>query len=109
MNRPRLTTLKPRIATLPTTVRTIGEVGSARSRRWSGRKLQALRARILQQDPRCRPCMEAGRLSVAEHVDHIVPLEHGGTYDDHNLQPICAACHKAKTARERGWTRKPGA
>jgi HNH endonuclease. len=37
---------------------------------------------------------------VAKHVDHIIPKSQGGTDDDGNLQSLCAACHRAKTARE---------
>lgn len=33
-------------------------------------------------------------------ADHIVPLVDGGTFDIENLQTLCLACHKQKTARE---------
>jgi 5-methylcytosine-specific restriction protein A len=36
----------------------------------------------------------------AAHVDHIVPLEEGGTDDDANLQVLCHACHGKKTREE---------
>jgi 5-methylcytosine-specific restriction protein A len=39
--------------------------------------------------------------AVATHVDHIKPKAHGGTDDDDNLESLCAACHRAKTATER--------
>ncbi len=48
----------------------------------------------------CQPCQQAGRVTVATQVDHIVPKALGGTDDEPNLQAICSACHKAKTARE---------
>jgi 5-methylcytosine-specific restriction protein A len=35
-------------------------------------------------------------------VDHIKPLEHGGTNEDDNLQLLCSECHKVKTATDRG-------
>jgi 5-methylcytosine-specific restriction endonuclease McrA len=102
-NRPKLTMLKPRLAMLPAQLANSPKPLSARSLRWSGRKLQELRERILSQEPLCRPCRLAGRTAAADHVDHIVPLEAGGTYEDGNLQPICTECHKEKTARERGY------
>ena len=34
----------------------------------------------------------------ATEVDHIVEVVNGGTNDIENLQPLCKACHKQKTA-----------
>ena len=33
-------------------------------------------------------------------MDHIVPIEQGGTHAVANLQPLCRSCHSAKTMRE---------
>ena len=41
-----------------------------------------------------------GRVTPAQKVDHIVPLERGGTHDKANLQALCKPCHSSKTARE---------
>ena len=62
-------------------------------RRWT-----TVRLRVLDRDGwRCRKCGRAGRLEV----DHITPLADGGQlYDMGNLQPLCRACHFAKTAGE---------
>ena len=35
----------------------------------------------------------------ATEVDHIIELAIGGTNTIDNVQPLCSACHKAKTAR----------
>jgi len=60
-----------------------------------------LRARIMRRDAGlCQPCLQAGRVTEAKQVDHIKPKTAGGTDDENNLQAICTACHKAKTARE---------
>jgi 5-methylcytosine-specific restriction enzyme A len=50
-------------------------------------------------------------VEVATIRDHIVPLAEGGTDDDLNSQPLCAACHRRKTEREsaRGAARQRGA
>jgi 5-methylcytosine-specific restriction enzyme A len=103
MGKLRLTTLKPRLQTLKPAIRTAGTAAA----RWTGRKLTEWRQRILAQEPLCRPCNEAGRVTVATEIDHIVPLENGGGYDESNVQPICTHCHQAKTARDRGYRVKP--
>lgn len=102
-----LKTLKSRIAVLQPTLRGPSERLTAGGRRpgsvatrWSGRKLQEWRARILANEPLCRHCKAKGLVVVAREVDHEVPLEAGGTYDDSNAQPLCVDCHKAKTAEE---------
>ena len=58
------------------------------------------RARVLREEPLCRPCNEAGRVSAALEVDHIVPRTQGGSSERANLQGICRECHRAKTAAE---------
>lgn len=61
---------------------------------------RARRVRILTRDAyRCAVCSRVvyGR---AAHVDHIVPLEEGGTDDDRNLQVLCEADHGRKTRQE---------
>ena len=61
---------------------------------------RAKRERILVRDAFvCRRC---GRV-VSGHeanVDHIVPLEDGGSDADGNLQTLCRSCHGVKTRRE---------
>ncbi|WIX32516.1 HNH endonuclease signature motif containing protein [Salinicola sp. JS01] len=66
-----------------------------------GRPWRRIRDRILQRDRYlCQPCKRQGRITPATEVDHIVNREAGGTDADTNLEAICSACHKAKTARE---------
>lgn len=73
-----------------------------RHARGYGKEWERTRARILRRDRYlCQPCLRAGRATTANEVDHITAKEHGGTEEDANLQAICLACHKAKTARER--------
>jgi len=72
---------------------------------WTWRKI---RKQILARDNYlCQPCLRAGRLTPAKEVDHIIPKAKGGKDDNDNLQSICVACHKEKTARENG-SRKVG-
>lgn len=66
-----------------------------------GRPWRRKRARILERDGKlCIPCKEAGRLTLATQVDHIIPKAEGGTDDDNNLQSICGPCHEAKSRAE---------
>lgn len=67
-----------------------------------------LRALVLAEEPLCRPCRRADRVTEAEHVDHDVPLSRGGTNDRTNLVPMCQSCHSAKTAtQDGGFGRRP--
>jgi 5-methylcytosine-specific restriction protein A len=36
----------------------------------------------------------------AQHVDHILPKNDGGTDEWENLQALCHSCHSKKTVRE---------
>ncbi len=63
---------------------------------------QAIRRAVLIERPFCVRCLEKGRYTPAEVVDHIRP--HRGDerlfYDYNNLQPLCKVCHDTKTAAE---------
>ncbi len=67
-----------------------------------GRKLQALRKRLLSDNPLCVVCTASGRVTPATELDHIVALTNDGTNEDANLQGLCAACHADKTRRDLG-------
>ena len=69
-----------------------------------GARWQRMREAILALEPLCRPCKQAGRVTPATEIDHIIPKARGGTDAPDNLQPICRDCHKAKTGRDR-WAR----
>ena len=100
MTRPRLTMLRPRIGLAPTS-RVLMMTGTpGATPREKGRPWRRLRARILSANPLCVHCQRAGRVTAATEVDHRLPLSQGGTDDPSNLDPVCTACHAAKTARE---------
>jgi 5-methylcytosine-specific restriction protein A len=83
--------------------------GKNARRRLRGRAGQRDRARILAEEPLCRPCLEAGRVTPSEEVDHIsddVPDELWDARE--NKQGICKPCHTAKTARESAAGRSGG-
>lgn len=73
-----------------------------RHARGYGTAWDKIRRRILRRDSGlCQPCLQAGRVTPATAVDHVVSKARGGTDRDENLQAICRDCHAAKTARER--------
>lgn len=63
------------------------------------RKLRAVK---LEQEPMCEECLQAGRITPAQMVDHIVPINKGGAgLDMDNLQSLCNACHARKSAKDK--------
>lgn len=74
----------------------------SRHERGYGTAWDKLRKVVLQRDRGlCQPCLQAGRVTVATHVDHVVPKSQGGTDDESNLRAICRPCHQAKTDQEK--------
>lgn len=73
--------------------------GSAAQRGY-GSRWRRLRAYLLTIEPVCRACAQQGITRAATDVDHIKPKALGGEDVLSNLQPMCHACHSAKTMRE---------
>ena len=68
---------------------------------YSSRAWRMKRHRHLTDEPLCRECRKAGRITRATLVDHIIPIRQGGEpLDDDNLQSLCASCHSAKSITE---------
>jgi 5-methylcytosine-specific restriction protein A len=65
-----------------------------------GRDWPRLARRVRLEEPFCRACTAAGRLSATELVDHVVALVDGGTHARENLQGLCRSCHATKTAED---------
>jgi len=72
------------------------ERGSASSRGYDV-KWRRSRAAYLAEHPCCVVC---GDGTPATEVDHVIPLERGGTDDWYNRQALCKPHHSAKTMRE---------
>ena len=80
--------------------RRVDRTGSTTARGY-GYQWQKLRKRILQRDNYlCVICKSKDRLTEATDVDHIKAKAFGGADDESNLQSLCSACHKEKTAKE---------
>jgi 5-methylcytosine-specific restriction enzyme A len=73
-------------------------------KRLAGRPNQERRLRLFAQEPLCRHCTRAGRVTLATIADHIVPLAESGVDDRtvtlDQLEPLCADCHRVKTQAE---------
>lgn len=52
----------------------------------------------LRRHPACMECD-----TIAAVIDHIKPVNQGGSiWDENNLQAMCKSCHDKKTAKEDG-------
>ncbi len=68
-----------------------------------GRRWQKIAKAVRYDEPFCRLC---GKLSTC--VDHIKPIEDGGTNARGNLQALCWRCHSKKTRKENAGARGGG-
>lgn len=95
-----LQTLKPRLSTLKANRTQVLEAKAGTTERIRGRKWMATRDRVaLAHGYRCAGCGNVWH-PRRDQIDHKVGLEQGGSNEDENLQPLCDACHKAKTVGE---------
>jgi 5-methylcytosine-specific restriction enzyme A len=78
------------------------------TRRIRGKALQQARATQLYAKPLCEHCSAKGLVVLATEVDHIVPLFKGGSDLVDNKQSLCSACHKIKTAQDKGFRARYG-
>ncbi len=108
-NSPRIKTHKPRLASSsPQGWKPDSQRGSRHDRGY-GWKWEKTRERVLHRDKGiCQVHKARGELARADQVDHIMSKAEARSLgwtdeqieDDSNLQAICDACHKAKTAVE---------
>lgn len=75
----------------------------ASTKRLRGRAGAAQRIRRLRRTSYlCEMCQAVGRVILADVVDHIVPLAHGGKDTDDNTRNLCNAHHAQVTAEQFG-------
>jgi 5-methylcytosine-specific restriction protein A len=103
----RLKTIKPRLQTMSTQRVKTAEIKRERTApredvtpRTRGRAWMEIRARWLRANPLCCVCEAEGKITIADEVDHIVPLSVGGRDHESNYQSLCKPCHAVKTAGE---------
>jgi len=59
------------------------------------------RERVRREEPLCRTCLDAGRTTPTDVIDHIIPLSLGGKDERSNKQGLCDPCHDEKSKAER--------
>jgi len=65
------------------------------------------RRAFIDNNPLCVVCDGSGLFVVGTVVDHIVPINEGGSkWDIANLQTLCDSCHAIKSGREAHTGRK---
>ena len=107
--RPRLATLKPRLARSAAAQGWSKPERGTRQQRGYGAVWMRLRTLILKRDHYlCRTCLRQDRIVAAHTVDHIVPKAEGGSDDPANLEAICVECHTVKTQAESNRSRGGG-
>lgn len=67
------------------------------------RRWQKIRLAFLSKHPLCQKCQEAGRLTPATEVHHIIAVANGGSDSESNLMPLCKSCHSKITRKETGF------
>ena len=65
-----------------------------------GHAWRKVRDAHLLEHPFCQ-WPECGKYDPSAHVDHIIPRSQGGSSDPSNLQTLCLAHHKIKTADDK--------
>ncbi|MFS2047545.1 HNH endonuclease signature motif containing protein [Variovorax sp. Varisp41] len=108
MAKPRLTTLRPRLQSVESRVKTLASAGSWRAgktttERGYGSKWQRAREEFLREHPLCVLCEEKDGLPVpATVVDHITPHrgDQGLFWDRKNWRPLCKPHHDSDAQRK---------
>lgn len=70
--------------------------------RLSSWKTEQQKARVRALRPLCPRCRARGVVRAGAELDHIVPIEHGGSLADDNTQLLCRECHSLKTRDDFG-------
>jgi 5-methylcytosine-specific restriction enzyme A len=71
---------------------------------YSSKAWQLVREQALTRDiGLCQHCLKSERITLAEMVDHIIPVKVAWEYrlTIENLQSLCNACHRKKTEADK--------
>jgi 5-methylcytosine-specific restriction endonuclease McrA len=71
-------------------------------REYKTRVWQTIRAGQLSKTPLCQSCQLAGRVTLGDHVDHVIPWKTigPGGFTNNRFQTLCQSCHSQKTGLE---------
>lgn len=78
-----------------------------KTKRIRGMTLQNIRRAHFRKHPLCVVCLASGHVTMANELDHIVPLHKGGTDTPDNRQSLCFEHHLEKSKTERGQEYRP--
>ena len=93
---------RPWIPKKPQHMREVDNASFYNSKRW-----RSLRNYHIQMHVLCIKCKRDGIVKGAQVVDHILPINMGGSpIDKKNLQSLCNSSHNAKSGRESAEYRK---
>ena len=69
---------------------------------YNSRKWRKFSHQLRKDNPLCKHCMEQGRTTPSQMVDHIREINKGGSiWDLINLQCLCNSCHAKKTGKSK--------
>ena len=69
---------------------------------YNSRQWRTFSHQLRKDEPICRICNKEGRTTPCEMVDHIKPINKGGSiWDKSNLQPLCNKCHAKKSGKDK--------
>lgn len=82
--------------------------GKSRQARGYGAEHEAMRKRVLIEEPWCAECLRSGVVPPRRTVvaDHVRNQAEGGGHERGNYQGLCSQHSKAKTARESARARR---
>ena len=71
-------------------------------KRYSHSSYRRRRAVFMAANPLCVECESKGVIEAATVLDHIKPVEQGGSFHDaDNWQALCVTCHARKSNRDK--------
>ena len=97
----KLQRLKPTLTVVNTNRLQLLDTKAGTTQRIRGRAWMATRQTVLTRDG--FECQQCGCISTSNEVDHIIPLEQGGSNDISNMQTLCGGpdgCHNRKSIAE---------
>ena len=72
------------------------------SKIYTSRQWRNLRKLVLHRQPICVHCEKKNKFITANTIDHIKPINQGGSvWDVDNLQALCSSCHNKKSAKDK--------
>ena len=80
----------------------VNQTKRANDREYKTAVWQTIRAGQLSKQPLCQSCALSGRVTLGDHVDHVIPWKTVGphAFVNSRFQTLCAPCHSVKTGLE---------